>query len=593
MTLIIHGQCSSSRYFMITSLRKKGNFRLLKPLSNLSNNKLKIFANLAIWLLAIVLSCPILVYQQLVTVGIKNVYVKFVCAEQYPDDRFRIVYAVLTFVIAFVIPLLTLSYFHYKIKCFLNAHILRFELSREKLMNNGSSTIKTISSKSPQSLFMSMAPKRNSEANYNYYSMIDLNLFNSSDLHSSPTQTRDGSPFNSDLEKGRLPIKANHINRLDKSRTLSNNFQFDSYLPVYRVKLSNNKCSLLNGDSLTINNLTINKISPTKALSAETVLSVKKNCASSCLSLSQLKMNCSELIESSVNNSISVNNSSSMNNSSSVNNSSSANNNYSSTQPKSKHFTFASKDSAELTRDQKRRPFNKRSSKRKDSLGYRLRLYRSLSDSNLFDLNQPFHNSFLHELNPPQSLLTNLHRKSSAEHQPSTVIVSPSFSSQAFNLDYLRLINFDFNQRSNTIIRNHPETAKRLCKPRRSEQLKIASLTRYSRFSCFLKRLKQFHYLNKELQRNQKVTFLLVMTIVIFAISWLPLNVYNLYFDFNHDARDISVQKMYTMLAICHIFAMSSAITNGILYGLLNTNIQKELIKLFKNCLHSKRKAAD
>lgn len=553
---------------MITSLKKKGNFRLLKPLSNLSNNKLKIFANLTIWLLAIVLSCPILFYQQLVTVGIRGVYEKKVCAEQYPDDRFRIIYAVLTFVIAFVIPLLTLSYFHYKIKCFLNAHILRFELSREKLMNNGSTTIKTISSKSPQTLFMSMAPKRSSEANY--YSLIDLNLFNSSDLHSSPTQTRDCSPFNSDLEKSRLSIKLNYRKKLDKSLTLSNNFQFDSYLPVYRVKLSN-KNSFLNGDSLTIN-----KISPAKALSAETILSVKKDCSSSYLSLSQLnnvslnqlKLNCSELNESSVNNSSSANNSSSK-----------------SSKPKSKHFTFASKDN-EPTReglsavdgDHKRRPLDKRSPKRKDSLGYRP-IYRSLSDSNLFDLNQPLHNSFLHELNPPHS----------------TVIVSPSFSSPAFNLpnlDSLRLINFDFNQRPNAITR-HPETVNRLSKPRRSEQLKIASLTRYSRFSCFLKRLKQFDYLNKELQRNQKITFILVSCIVIFAISWLPLNVYNLYFDFNHDARDISVPKVYTILAICHIFAMSSAITNGILYGLLNTNIQKELIKLFKNCLHSKRKAAN
>lgn len=562
---------------MITSL--KGNFKLLKPLRNLSNNKLKIFANLTIWLLATILSSPVLFYQQLVTVGIRGVYVKKVCAEQYPDDRFRIIYAVLTFFIAFVIPLATLSYFHYKIKCFLNDHLLRFDLSREKLLNgNGSTTIKTISSKSPQ-LFMNA--KRNAEANY--YSLIDLNLFNSSDLHSnSPTQTRDCSPFNSDPEKNRLSVKLkNPRKKLDKSLTLSNNFQFDCYLPVYRVKL--NKNSFLTSESITIN-----KISPIKALSAETILSTKKNCSSSSLSLSQLnhaslnqlKLNCSEL-DSSVNNSSPTNNSTPK----------------SSSQPKpSRPFPLSSpkeKEAREGLSDggQKRRPFNKRSPKRLDSLGYAL-IYRSLSDSNLLDLTQPSHNSFLHELNPaPPSSgpLTNLSRQVPADYN--TMITSPSFSSQAFNLDYLRLINFDFNQKPNVILR-HPEVTDRLSKPRRSEQLKIASLTRYSRFSCFLKRLKQFHYLNKELQRNQKITFILVSCIVIFAISWLPLNVYNLYFDFNHDARDISVPQVYTILAVCHILAMSSAITNGILYGLLNTNIQKELIKLFKNCLNSKRNAS-
>ena len=557
---------------MITSL-KKTNFKLLKPLSNLSNNKLKIFANLTIWLLATVLSCPILFYQQLVHVGIKGVYVKKVCAEQYPDDRFRIVYAVLTFVIAFVIPLLTLSYFHYKIKCFLNDHLLRFDLSREKLLNNGSTTIKTISSKNPQSLFMAMSAKRaSSEANY--YSLIDLNLFNSSDLHSSPTQTRECSPFNSDLEKSRLSFKRlNPRKKLDKSLTLSNNFQFDCYLPIYA---RTNKNSFLTGDRVPID-----KISSKKALSAETVLSANKNCSPNSLSLgqlnhdslNQLKLNCSELIDSSVNNS-------------SANNSTSK-----SSQTKSKHKDRepAKEGILATEADQRRRPLNKRLSKRQDSLGYAL-ICRSLSDSNLLDLAQPLHNSFLHELNPPHSLLTNLDRRPPADHHPSTMIVSPSFSSQGFNLDYLRLVNFDFNQRPNAILR-HPEAANRLSKPRRSEQLKIASITRYSRFSCFLKRLKQFHYLNKELQRNQKITFILVSCIVIFAISWLPLNVFNLYFDFNHDARDISVPKVYLIYSICHILAMSSAITNGLLYGLLNTNIQKELIKLFKNCLHSKRKA--
>ncbi|KAI3482238.1 hypothetical protein L1887_55131 [Cichorium endivia] len=409
-------------YFMITSL--KGNFKLLKPLRNLSNNKLKIFANLTIWLLATILSSPVLFYQQLVTVGIRGVYVKKVCAEQYPDDRFRIIYAVLTFFIAFVIPLATLSYFHYKIKCFLNDHLLRFDLSREKLLNgNGSTTIKTISSKSPQ-LFMNAKRKRRGKL---------LLADRSEPVQFERPALEQSNPDSRLFAVQQRPGEKPTIGQIEESKKKTGqNF-------------------------LTSESITINKISPIKALSAETILSTKKNCSSSSLSLSQLnhaslnqlKLNCSEL-DSSVNNSSPTNNSTPK----------------SSSQPKpSRPFPLSSpkeKEAREGLSDggQKRRPFNKRSPKRLDSLGYAL-IYRSLSDSNLLDLTQPSHNSFLHELNPaPPSSgpLTNLSRQVPADYN--TMITSPSFSSQAFNLDYLRLINFDFNQKPNVILR-HPEVTDR------------------------------------------------------------------------------------------------------------------------------------
>lgn len=551
---------SIDRYFMITSL-KKDNSKFFKSISKMSNKELKIFANFIIWLLAFILSSPILFYQQLVSIGIKDVYVKKVCIEQYPY-RIRIVYAILTFTIAFIIPLLTLSYFHYKIKCFLNKHIRKFDLSRDKIMTN-STGIKTISSQNQQSLFINLN-KRNSDANY--YSLIDLNLFNSSDSHSSPNQTRDF--LNSiELDKTKLSMKLNNSRKkLNKSLTLGNNFEFHTFLSVYQMKSKNS----------TDKNL-VNKLKNSKNLSTDCVIldMSKTKLPNQSLSLNQLnQLNEFKSSTSLKRPSLTINNSSAID-SSNVNNSS----NKFLTRKVKHNLSF--KDNQFLN-DQKRKQLNKKIYRRNNSLNYAL-FYRSLSDSNLFDLSQPIHNSFLHELNPYSN--TNMDQMNSHTSPQSNLHISPSFSSQGINLDYLKLVNFDYNQRTNTIIPITNSKNNQLTNSKRSEQIKIAS---FARLTFFLNRIKRFQYLNRELQRNQKITFILISGILIFGISWLPLNVYNLYFDFNYDNIDLNVKKVYFIFSICHILAMSSAISNAILYGLLNTNIQKELIKFLKNCIYTK-----
>lgn len=534
---------SIDRYMMITSL-KRNNYKLSRPLSNFSKNKLLV--NLVIWILAITLSSPVLIYQRLVTVGVKNVYVKKVCIELYPDS-IRIVYTCLTFIYAFIIPLLTLSYFHYKIKCYLNANILKFDLSRDRLMTN-LTTIKTISNQNQPTFFIDL--NKPSSDTCNYYSLIDLHLFNSSD--SSPTKSvRDFSPpFDNDAAERSKPVASVRSSRpakqLNKSRTLSNDFQFN--LPVYKIKLDKNSG---------LNNRKLNKSNTYNTLPNESRFDVKRDC-SNYISLNQLYINQLSLNQ--------LASSPTSGNESSGNESSSNPSNL----PKSTQIQIAN----QLVR-KKKRPISKKSSKPFDP-GYTF-IYRSLSDSNLFDTNQPsLHNSFLHVLNQDQLSETN--RRTNQLDQ-----VSPAFNNKTTNLDldYLKLVNFDYNQ--NAIL--NLQSATRLANARRSEQLKLASFTR---FSCFLNRVKRFHYLNRELQRNQKITLILVLGILIFAISWLPLNIYNLYIDFNYANTTLPTHKIYFIFSICHIIAMSSAISNGILYGLLNTNIQKEIIKLFKSFIHSR-----
>jgi hypothetical protein len=114
---------------------------------------------------------------------------------------------------------------------------------------------------------------------------------------------------------------------------------------------------------------------------------------------------------------------------------------------------------------------------------------------------------------------------------------------------------------------------------------------------------------NSKLRRQKRrTTFVLVSMVGIFAITWLPFNVYNMLLDFAP-----AVTKVYTTLipnmditytvGLCvQTIAMSSIIANPILYAFLNpqfsTTLKKGLLVLcgwmcgekFVLCLTAKRK---
>ncbi|XP_023220686.1 neuropeptide Y receptor type 5-like [Centruroides sculpturatus] len=84
--------------------------------------------------------------------------------------------------------------------------------------------------------------------------------------------------------------------------------------------------------------------------------------------------------------------------------------------------------------------------------------------------------------------------------------------------------------------------------------------------------------LRKELKRNERATMILLNLSIVFTISWLPWNIVNLIADFH--PKIFSPETLYLIFALCHIIAMTSATTNPILYGWLNTNIRRELLKM-------------
>jgi hypothetical protein len=83
-----------------------------------------------------------------------------------------------------------------------------------------------------------------------------------------------------------------------------------------------------------------------------------------------------------------------------------------------------------------------------------------------------------------------------------------------------------------------------------------------------------------ELNRRRKMNVLLSCIALIFAVSWLPLNLFNILSD-----TKLSIIKpdhfFYVLNAVCILLGMSSAMSNPVLYGLLNENFKREYAKLF------------
>ncbi|XP_030754183.1 neuropeptide F receptor [Sitophilus oryzae] len=77
-------------------------------------------------------------------------------------------------------------------------------------------------------------------------------------------------------------------------------------------------------------------------------------------------------------------------------------------------------------------------------------------------------------------------------------------------------------------------------------------------------------------RRLQRTNILLGSIAIIFCISWLPLNLFNLIADLSTDSNKFTSQPMMVCYAICHMMGMSSACSNPILYGCLNENFWKE-----------------
>ncbi|XGW33857.1 hypothetical protein V3C99_017938 [Haemonchus contortus] len=82
----------------------------------------------------------------------------------------------------------------------------------------------------------------------------------------------------------------------------------------------------------------------------------------------------------------------------------------------------------------------------------------------------------------------------------------------------------------------------------------------------------------KSVVDRQRRTHLLLMCVVaVFAIAWLPLNVFHMVNTFEW----VSLFSVSTF-AICHVAAMCSACLNPLIYAFFNHNFRTEFIRLFE-----------
>lgn len=87
--------------------------------------------------------------------------------------------------------------------------------------------------------------------------------------------------------------------------------------------------------------------------------------------------------------------------------------------------------------------------------------------------------------------------------------------------------------------------------------------------------VKSHYTIKRDDNRSRKTSILLIAIAIIFFISWLPFNIFNIVVDFS-DLSTGDTHNMLLIYAICHLLGMSSACSNPVLYGWFNYNFRKE-----------------
>ena len=113
--------------------------------------------------------------------------------------------------------------------------------------------------------------------------------------------------------------------------------------------------------------------------------------------------------------------------------------------------------------------------------------------------------------------------------------------------------------------------------------LRICNKLKYRMSSQNQPNQHQSHFQKKknarQSARKRRTNILLSTIAVVFAFSWLPLNLFNILTEFQFTMyKAVNVNLAYV---ICHMMVLSSACTNPVLYGWLNENFRNEFIKVF------------
>ncbi|XP_004836249.1 neuropeptide Y receptor type 6 [Heterocephalus glaber] len=109
---------------------------------------------------------------------------------------------------------------------------------------------------------------------------------------------------------------------------------------------------------------------------------------------------------------------------------------------------------------------------------------------------------------------------------------------------------------------------------------------------CYVKIVICLHKRNQKVDRmrenesrlseNKRINTMLISIVVTFGACWLPLNIFNVIFDWYHEVLMSCHHDL--VFIICHLVAMVSTCINPLFYGFLNKNFQKDLMVLIHYC---------
>ncbi|XP_066574130.1 neuropeptide Y receptor type 1 [Amia ocellicauda] len=116
-------------------------------------------------------------------------------------------------------------------------------------------------------------------------------------------------------------------------------------------------------------------------------------------------------------------------------------------------------------------------------------------------------------------------------------------------------------------------------------------------FICYLKiymRLRRRNTMMDKMRENKyrsseskRINVMLFCIVVAFAVCWLPLSIFNIIKDWNHEM--IMMCSHDPLFSLCYLAAMLSVCVNPVFYGFLNRNFQRDLQAAFRLCRASRR----
>ncbi|MPD05394.1 Neuropeptide F receptor [Portunus trituberculatus] len=129
------------------------------------------------------------------------------------------------------------------------------------------------------------------------------------------------------------------------------------------------------------------------------------------------------------------------------------------------------------------------------------------------------------------------------------------------------------------------------CLPIVTVSVAYAMICRKLKFRLTKSNVRSSRRSERDDRRMKKTNTLLIAIALVFCLSWLPLNLYNLIVDFYNPFGE-DLETMLVVYAVCHMMGMSSACSNPLLYGWLNDNFKKEFLEIINILLPGRCKVS-